>query len=63
MRETIREEMKADEENHEEAIKAVNTAFGAGQVSKSLKAIFEDDACEQLNKKVAFDYIYTPTYT
>ncbi|XP_017058948.1 nedd8-activating enzyme E1 regulatory subunit [Drosophila ficusphila] len=51
LREAIKEEMKADEENHEEAIKAVNTAFGAGHVPKGLKDIFDDDACEQLNKK------------
>ncbi|KAH8418195.1 hypothetical protein KR222_000376 [Zaprionus bogoriensis] len=51
LREVIRAEMKADEENYEEAIKAVNTAFGAGLVPSSLKAIFEDDACELLHKK------------
>ncbi|KAH8390523.1 hypothetical protein KR215_003825, partial [Drosophila sulfurigaster] len=51
LREAIREEMKSDEENYEEAIKAVNTAFGAGVVPSSLKAIFDDDACEQLHKK------------
>ncbi|XP_017018425.1 nedd8-activating enzyme E1 regulatory subunit [Drosophila kikkawai] len=51
LRDTIRNEMKADEENYEEAIKAVNTAFGAGQIPTGLKSIFEDDACEQLNKK------------
>ncbi|XP_068148334.1 nedd8-activating enzyme E1 regulatory subunit [Drosophila tropicalis] len=51
LKELIEKEMKADEENHEEAIKAVNTAFGAGRVSSDLKAIFNDDACEQLNKK------------
>lgn len=53
LREIIRAEMKSDEENYEEAIKAVNTAFGAGLVPSSLKAVFEDDACEQLHKKVS----------
>lgn len=61
LRDSIREEMKADEENYEEAIKAVNTAFGAGQIPSGLKAIFEDDACEQLNKKVAITY--SPLFT
>ncbi|EDV96458.1 GH15185 [Drosophila grimshawi] len=51
LREAIRAEMKKDEENYEEAMKAVNTSFGAGLVPSSLKAIFEDDACEQLHKK------------
>ncbi|KAH8365989.1 hypothetical protein KR093_007972 [Drosophila rubida] len=58
LRETIRAEMKSDEENHEEAIKAVNTAFGAGVVPSSLKAIFDDDACEHLHKKVSVDEEY-----
>lgn len=52
LREAIGAAMQKDEENYEEAIKAVNTAFGAGLVPSSLKAIFEDDACEQLHKKV-----------
>ncbi|XP_030386189.1 nedd8-activating enzyme E1 regulatory subunit [Scaptodrosophila lebanonensis] len=51
LREVIRADMTADEENYEEAIKAVNTAFGAGLVPLSLKEIFDDDACEQLHKK------------
>ncbi|KAH8329618.1 hypothetical protein KR074_000869 [Drosophila pseudoananassae] len=51
LREAIRSDMKADEENYEEAIKAVNTAFGAGQIPAGLKAIFEDDACEHVNKE------------
>lgn len=53
LRETIRKEMQKDEENYEEAIKAVNTAFGAGMVPSALKAIFEDDACLNLQKKVS----------
>ncbi|XP_017138809.1 nedd8-activating enzyme E1 regulatory subunit [Drosophila miranda] len=51
LREAIRKEMNADEENYEEAIKAVNTAFGAATVPAALKAIFEDEACELLTKK------------
>lgn len=57
LREAIRDQMKADEENHEEAIKAVNTAFGAGKIPLGLKAIFEDDACDQLSKKVGWTLV------
>lgn len=57
LKEAIRAGMESDEENHEEAIKAVNTAFGAGQVTSFLKTIFEDDACEHLHKKVSY-YLY-----
>lgn len=45
--------MTNDEENYEEAIKAVNTSFGGGKITSSLKAIFEDDACKNLNKHVS----------
>lgn len=45
--------MSNDEENYEEAIKAVNTAFGAGLVSPTIKAILDDDACENINKQVS----------
>lgn len=48
--------MTNDEENYEEAIKAVNTAFGGGHIPTSLKAIFEDDASKNLNKQVSFMY-------
>ncbi|EDW18369.1 nedd8-activating enzyme E1 regulatory subunit isoform X1 [Drosophila mojavensis] len=51
LRDAIKADMQKDEENYEEAIKAVNTAFGAGMVPSNLKAIFDDDACEQLHKK------------
>ncbi|XP_017466889.1 PREDICTED: nedd8-activating enzyme E1 regulatory subunit [Rhagoletis zephyria] len=51
LREMIRAAMTADEENYEEAIKAVNTALGGGNVSASIKAIFEENACTNLNKQ------------
>lgn len=44
--------MKNDEENYEEAIKAVNTAFSGGSIPSNLKNIFEDEACRNLNKQV-----------
>lgn len=46
--------MTNDEENHEEAIKAVNTVFSGGSVTSNLKSIFEDDACRNLNKQVNY---------
>ncbi|KAI9587627.1 nedd8-activating enzyme E1 regulatory subunit [Glossina fuscipes] len=51
LRDMVKAEMSSNEENFEEAIKAVNTAFGGGNVSPELAKIFEDDACENLNKK------------
>lgn len=50
--------MTSDEENYEEAIKAVNTAFGGGVINSSLKQIFEDDACNNLNKHVIIIFNY-----
>lgn len=49
--------MTNDEENFEEAIKSVNTAFGGGKVTADLESIFEDEACTNLNKQVSFFYI------
>ncbi|XP_055845452.1 nedd8-activating enzyme E1 regulatory subunit isoform X1 [Episyrphus balteatus] len=51
LKELIQSGMSNDEENYEEAIKAVNTAFGAGLVSHTIKAILDDDACENINKQ------------
>ncbi|XP_055376297.1 nedd8-activating enzyme E1 regulatory subunit [Condylostylus longicornis] len=50
LREKIRNAMEKDEENYEEAIKAINSVFGHGQVSSSLLKIFNDDACNNLTK-------------
>lgn len=52
IRDLIRSHMTADEENFEEAIKAVNSSFGGGKPNSSLKKIFDDDCCVNLNKKV-----------
>ncbi|XP_073837597.1 nedd8-activating enzyme E1 regulatory subunit APP-BP1 [Musca autumnalis] len=51
LKEMIGKAITNDEENFEEAMKAVNTAFGGGHITSSLKAIFEDDACNNLNKQ------------
>lgn len=45
--------MSKDEENYEEAIKAVNSSFGGGKPSPSLVEIFEDGNCKDLNKNVS----------
>lgn len=51
-KELIRSAMKSEEENHEEAIKAVNTVFECGgKISSNLSAIFSDEACQKLNTK------------
>lgn len=44
--------MTSEEENYEEAIRAVNSAFEGGKVSSSLQALFDDDNCNNLNKEV-----------
>lgn len=50
LRELIRGSMTADEENFEEAIKAVNTCFGAGKANSNLQKILNDDNCNKLSK-------------
>uniref|UniRef100_W8BRW6 NEDD8-activating enzyme E1 regulatory subunit n=1 Tax=Ceratitis capitata TaxID=7213 RepID=W8BRW6_CERCA len=59
LRELIRAAMTADEENYEEAIKAVNTSLGGGQVPSSIKTIFDDNACTNLNKQSSPFWIIT----
>uniref|UniRef100_A0A336LIK4 NEDD8-activating enzyme E1 regulatory subunit n=1 Tax=Culicoides sonorensis TaxID=179676 RepID=A0A336LIK4_CULSO len=51
LREMIRSGMKADEENYEEAIKAVNSSFGGGHLTSGIKAIMNDESCINLNKQ------------
>uniref|UniRef100_A0A1Q3FA90 NEDD8-activating enzyme E1 regulatory subunit n=1 Tax=Culex tarsalis TaxID=7177 RepID=A0A1Q3FA90_CULTA len=51
LRDLIRSKMSADEENHEEAIKAVNSSFGGGKPSSAVKEILEDDCCINVNKE------------
>jgi NEDD8-activating enzyme E1 regulatory subunit len=50
LREQIRLSMTADEENYEEAIKAVNSSFGGGKVNSSVQEILNDYCCINLNK-------------
>lgn len=50
LREMIRNSMTADEENFEEAIKAINTCFGAGHPSSTILKILNDENCTKLNK-------------
>lgn len=52
IREMIRSAMNKDEENYEEAIKAVNTSFAGGKPSEELMKILQDSACNNINKQV-----------
>jgi NEDD8-activating enzyme E1 regulatory subunit len=51
LRETIRLAMTADEENYEEAIRAVNSSFGGGVPNATVSEIFNDDCSKNLNKE------------
>ncbi|EDS44112.1 NEDD8-activating enzyme E1 regulatory subunit [Culex quinquefasciatus] len=51
LRDLIRSKMSADEENHEEAIKAVNSSFGGGKPNSAIKEILADDCCINVNKE------------
>lgn len=53
IKEMIRKEMSADEENFEQAIKAVNSSFGGGKPNTNVKAILESSSCLNLNKNVS----------
>uniref|UniRef100_U5EXE7 NEDD8-activating enzyme E1 regulatory subunit n=1 Tax=Corethrella appendiculata TaxID=1370023 RepID=U5EXE7_9DIPT len=50
LRDLIRSEMGNDEENYEEAIKAVNSSFGGGKPISSVLEILNDEQCVNLNK-------------
>lgn len=45
--------MTKDEENYEEAIKAVNSSFGGGKPNAQLTELFEDNCCTDLTKDVS----------
>lgn len=53
IRELIRSAMTADEENYEEAIKAVNFCFGGGKITTKIKQILDHPQCMNLNKNVS----------
>uniref|UniRef100_A0A7G3AQV1 NEDD8-activating enzyme E1 regulatory subunit n=1 Tax=Lutzomyia longipalpis TaxID=7200 RepID=A0A7G3AQV1_LUTLO len=50
LRDLIRGAMKKDEENYEEAIKAVNSSFGGGRPSDTLRKLLDDPECLNLKK-------------
>lgn len=50
LRDIIRNGMSADEENYEEAIKAVNNSFGGGKPNSTIQTILNDECCINLNK-------------
>lgn len=53
LRELIRSKMTADEENFEEAIKAVNSSFGGGKPGSAIGEILADDCCLNVRKEVS----------
>lgn len=60
LRDMIRSSMSADEENFEEAIKAVNTTFvRAGRVNSHLQEIFNENSCLKLDKSSPAFWIMT----
>jgi NEDD8-activating enzyme E1 regulatory subunit len=50
LRDMIRAGMTADEENFEEAIRAVNSSFGGGKPDSTLQKILNDECCTKLTK-------------
>lgn len=50
LRTLIRSGMTNDEENYEEAMKAVNSSFGGGRPNSSVLNIFNDPCCKDLEK-------------
>lgn len=51
LKDMIRSSMTADEENFEEAIRAVNSSFGGGKVTSTIREILNDSCCINLNKE------------
>uniref|UniRef100_A0A182MK24 NEDD8-activating enzyme E1 regulatory subunit n=1 Tax=Anopheles culicifacies TaxID=139723 RepID=A0A182MK24_9DIPT len=49
LRELIRSKMDGEQENFEEAIKAVNSSFGGGKPSSSVREILADERCINVN--------------
>jgi NEDD8-activating enzyme E1 regulatory subunit len=50
LRESIRSAMTAEEENYEEAIRAVNSSFGGGVPNSAILEILNDECANNLNK-------------
>lgn len=46
-----------EEENYEEAVKAINSCFGGGKPTTRLQEILNDPACNQLTKEVWFHFV------
>lgn len=42
-----------EEENYEEAVKAINSCFGGGKLNSRLQEILNDPSCGQLSKDVS----------
>lgn len=49
----IQSAITKEEENYEEAVKAINSCFGGGKPNSRLQEILNDPACNQLTKDVS----------
>lgn len=47
-----------EEENYEEAVKAINSCFGGGKPTARLQEILNDPSCTQLSKEVSVRPFY-----
>lgn len=61
IKDLIRSNITAEEENYEEAIRAVNSSFGGGKPSSSIQKILDDECCVNLNKNVSNNLISNDT--
>lgn len=43
-----------EEENYEEAVKAINSCFGGGKLNSRLQEMLNDPLCGQLSKDVSY---------
>ena len=46
-----------EEENYEEAVKAINSCFGGGKPTSRLQEILNDPSCNQLTKEVQLYFV------
>lgn len=50
-------EITKEEENYEEAVKAINSCFGGGKPNTNILDILQDSSCVQLNKNVIASFV------
>lgn len=51
LKELISSAMTKNEENYEEALKAINSCFGGGKANSNVRKIIDDSSCINLNKQ------------